>query len=474
MNPVADITLDADALRELAGSFRGELIRPDDPAYDEHRRVWNGSIDRFPALIVRCRGASDVVAAVRFARDSGLPVAVRGGGHSFPGLSVCDGGIVIDLAPMKAIAVDAEGRTARVQAGVLWGELDAATQQHGLATTGGIVTHTGVAGLTLGGGIGWLQRRFGMTIDNLLAVELVTADGDVVRASEEENAELFWGVRGAGGNLGIVTEFTFRLNPVGPEVVAGPVFWPIEQSPKLLRFYRDWIADAPDELMTIVLHRKAPAVDWVPRDLHGQLVVGIACCYAGPVEDGERAIRALREFGRPLVDLVGPTLYVDHQGGIDDTVPHGWHYYWKATNLTGLSDEVIDVVAAHSYDATSPRSYAAMFHLGGAVARLPRDAAAYPSRDIEHNIIIDAAWLPGQDDTVGTAEAAWAREFLAALQPHNAGVYVNFLDSDDDTSRVREAYGDDTYRRLAEVKAKYDPENVFHNNKNIEPGTPAQ
>src|SRR5690242_12956108 len=250
MSSLADTTLDAGALRELAAGFRGELVRPGDPSYDEHRRVWNGSIDRSPALIARCTSAGDVTAAVGFARDSALPVALRGGGHSFPGLSVCDGGIVIDLGPMKGIAVDAERRTARVQAGVLWGELDGATQAHGLATTGGIVTHTGVAGLTLGGGIGWLQRRHGMTIDNLLAVELITAGGERVRAGEDENTDLFWGVRGAGGNFGVVTEFTFRLNPVGPEVLAGPVFWPLADAPRLLRFYRDWIAEAPDELMT--------------------------------------------------------------------------------------------------------------------------------------------------------------------------------------------------------------------------------
>jgi len=466
VNPVADITLDADALRELAGSFRGELIRPDDPAYDEHRRVWNGSIDRFPALIVRCRGASDVVAAVRFARDSGLPVAVRGGGHSFPGLSVCDGGIVIDLAPMRAIAVDAEGRTARVQAGVLWGELDAATQQHGLATTGGIVTHTGVAGLTLGGGIGWLQRRFGMTIDNLLAVELVTAGGDVVRASDEENAELFWGVRGAGGNLGIVTEFTFRLNPVGPEVVAGPVFWPIEQSPKLLRFYRDWIADAPDELMTIVLHRKAPAVDWVPRDLHGQLVVGIACCYAGPVEDGERVIRPLKAFGTPVLDLCKPKPYVEHQGMFDPSFPHGRWYYVRACDVAALSDEVIDITVEHSSRIRSPLTSFPIWQQGGALARVDEDATAFNGRAAGHtfNIVGITETADGFDE-----ERAWARDFWSALAPHHTSVYVNFL-MEEGQERVRQAYGAAKYDRLRALKRRYDPDNLFRLNQNIPPG----
>jgi FAD/FMN-containing dehydrogenase len=255
--------------------------------------------------------------------------------------------------------------------------------------------------------------------------------------------------------------------------MAGPVFWAAEDTTEVLRFYRDFVTDAPDELGTIIRLGTIPPLPMVDEELHFRPAIAVASCHAGPVEAGERAVRALRQFGTPLVDLVGPTLYVDHQRGIDDTVPHGWHYYWKATDLTGLSDAVIDIVAEHAYDATSPRSYAAMFHMGGAVARAPRDATAYPGRDVDHNIIIDAAWLPEQDDTVGTAETAWARAFLDALQRHRAGVYVNFLDSDD-TSRVREAYGDDTYRRLAEVKAKHDPENVFHNNKNIQPATPAQ
>jgi FAD/FMN-containing dehydrogenase len=260
---------------------------------------------------------------------------------------------------------------------------------------------------------------------------------------------------------------------VGPTVLAGPVFWAAEDT-TVLRFYREFVPDAPDELGNIVRLGTIPPLPVVNEELHFRPAIAVASCYAGPVEDGERALRALRQFGTPLVDLVRPSLYVDHQSGIDDTVPHGWHYYWKATDLTGLSDEVIDIVADHAYRATSPRSYAAMFHLGGAVARAPRNATAYSGRDVEHNIIIDGAWLPERDETVGPAETAWARRFLAALQTHRAGVYVNFLDSDDDMGRVREAYGDHTYQRLAEVKAQYDPDNVFHNNKNIRPGRPVR
>jgi hypothetical protein len=318
------------------------------------------------------------------------------------------------------------------------------------------------------------MRKYGLTVDNLVEAEVVTAEGDIVRASADDHPDLFWALRGGGGNFGVVSSFRFALHPVGPTVMAGPVFWAAEDTTDVLRFYRDFVADAPDELTTVVRLGTVPPLPAVGAGLHFRPAIAVASCYAGPVEDGERAVRALRRFGAPLVELVGPTLYVDHQSGIDDTVPHGWHYYWKGTNLAALSDAVIDVVAEHAYGATSPRSYAAIFHTGGAVARAPRGATAYPERDVGHIMSIDAVWLPEQDDSVGPAETAWARGLFDALQPHRAGVYVNFLDFDDDTSRVREAYGDANYRRLAEVKAKYDPENVFRNNKNIQPAVPAQ
>jgi FAD/FMN-containing dehydrogenase len=456
---------------EIPG-FRGALIAAEHADYDDARAVWNGTVDRRPRLIARCTGTADVAAAVRFARDRDLEIAVRGGGHNVAGTAVCDDGIVIDLSAMRAVAVNTDSRTAQVQGGALWGDVDHETQAHGLATTGGIVGHTGVGGLSLGGGIGWLMRKHGLTVDNLVEAEVVTAEGDIIRASADKHPDLFWALRGGGGNFGVVSSFRFALHPVGQTVTAGPVFWTAEDTTDVLRFYRDFVADAPDELGTVIRLGTIPPLPDISDEFHFRPAIAVACCYAGPVDDGERAVHELRQFGTPLVDRVGPTLYVDHQSSIDDTVPHGWHYYWKATNLTGLSDEVIDVVAEYAYRASSPRSYAAMFHMGGAVARAPRDATAYPDRDVAHNIIIDAAWLPDQDDTVGTSETAWARAFLHALQPHHAGVYVNFLDSDDDTSRVREAYGDDTYQRLAKIKAKYDPENVFHNNKNIPPREP--
>ena len=450
--------------------FRGDVITGDHDGYDDARAVWNGTVDRRPLVIARCRGTADVAAAVRFARDRDLEIAVRGGGHNVAGTAVCDDGIVIDLSAMRGVTIDPVERTAHVQGGALWGDVDHETQQHGLATTGGIVGHTGVGGLTLGGGIGWLMRKHGLTVDNLVEAEVVTAEGDIIRASADDHPDLFWALRGGGGNFGVVSTFQFALHPVGPAVMAGPVFWSAEDTADVLAFYRDFVTDAPDELGNVVRLGTIPPLPVISEELHFRPAIAVASCYAGPIEDGARTLRSLREFGTPMVDLVGPTLYVDHQRGLDDSVPHGWHYYWKATNLTGLSNEVIDIVAEHAFDATSPRSYAAMFHLGGAVARAPQDATAYPSRDVEHNIIIDAAWLPEQNRTIGTTEIAWAQDFLAALQPHRAGVYVNFLDADDDTSRVREAYGDDTYRRLTEVKASYDPDNIFQNNKNIRPG----
>src|SRR5215203_2538924 len=380
--------LDQGAVSELSASFRGELVGPQDSTYDEHRRVWNGSIDRSPALIARCAGVADVIAAVKFAKDNGLLVAVRGGGHSYPGHSVCDGGIVIDLSKMKGIRVDPEARTARVQPGTLWGDLDRETQAFGLATTGGFVSHTGVAGLTLGGGIGLLHRTHGLTIDQLLSVDLITADGEFVKASETENPDLFWGVRGGGGNFGIVTDFEFRRNPVGPIVLAGPIFWLIEESPKVLRFYREWIAEAPDELMTIVANRKAPPLPFVPRELHGKLVVGVVCCYAGSVEEGEKVVQPLKEFGSPVLDLCVPKPFLVHQAMFDPSFPHGWWYYIRSCDVAQLTDEVIEITVDHALLIKSPLSTFVIWQLGGAVARVGEEETAFGGRSAGHTFNI--------------------------------------------------------------------------------------
>ena len=453
------------AVDELQTSFRGELVRPDDACYDEHRKVWNGSIDRRPALIARCTGVADIRAAVRLARSQDLLVAVRGGGHSFPGLSVCDDGMLIDLGLMKGIRVDPEGRTARVQAGVLLGELDRETQEFGLAVPSGIVTHTGVAGLTLGGGIGWVMRKYGLTIDQLLSVDVVTANGELVRASADQNADLFWGVRGGGGNFGIVTEFEFKLNPVGPYVMAGPVFWPMEDAPEVLRFYRDWIADCPDELMTIAVQRRAPALPIVPPDLVGKLVVAVVACYAGPVEDGERVARPLKEFGSPVLDLCRPKLFVEHQKMFDPSFPHGWSYYIRSCDVAALDDDVIDIVVEHGKRISSPVTSVALWQMGGAVGRIDDGATAFNGRQAGFTFNIN-----GNSKTAGgfDAERQWARDYWSALAPHHTSVYVNFL-MEEGEERVRQAYGAAKYDRLKALKRKYDPTNFFTLNQNIKP-----
>lgn len=457
--------MDGTAVDELQTSFRGEIIRPDDAGYDEHRKVWNGSIDRRPALIARCTGVADVRAAIRLARSQDLLVAVRGGGHSFPGLSVCDNGMLIDLGPMKGIRVDPDARTVRVQAGVLLGELDRETQEFGLAVPSGIVTHTGVAGLTLGGGIGWVMRKHGLTIDQLLSVDVITADGELVRASEEENVDLFWGVRGGGGNFGIVTDFEFRLNPVGPYVVAGPVFWPMEDAPKVLRFYRDWIADCPDELMTIAVQRRAPALPFVPPDLVGKHVIAIVACYAGPVEEGEPVLRTLKQFGSPVLDFCQPKPFVEHQKGFDPSYPHGWHYYVRSCDVAALNDDVIDIVAEHGMRITSPVSSIALWQMGGAVGRIDDGATAFNGRQagFTFNINGNSKTADGFD-----AEREWARNYWSALAPHHTSVYVNFL-MEEGEERIRQAYGAAKYDRLKALKRKYDPTNFFRLNQNIKP-----
>jgi hypothetical protein len=467
MNAIAAGTeLDRAALDELSASFDGELVGSADPGYDERRAVWNGSIDRRPALITRCSGAADVIAALRFAERTGLPLAVRGGGHSFPGQSVCDGGVVIDLGPMKGIRVDPEARRVTAQAGVLLGELDSATQEFGLVVPAGIVTHTGLAGLTLGGGIGWVMRKYGLTIDQLLSAEVVTADGEVVRASDDENADLFWGIRGGGGNFGVVTEFEFRLNPLGPEVLAGPIFWPMTESPRVLRFYRDWIAEAPDELMTIVIHRKAPPLPFVPAELHGELVVAVVCCYAGPIEDGERVVKPMRDFGHPVLDLCEPKPYLQHQAMFDPSFPHGRWYYMRSCDVAELSDEVIDTTVEHSMRIASPLTAFPIWQMGGAVARRDENDAAFNGRGAGHTFNITASTESSEGFE---QERDWARGLWSALEPHHSdSVYVNFL-MDEGEDRVREAYGGERYDRLKKLKRKYDPENLFRLNQNIPP-----
>jgi FAD/FMN-containing dehydrogenase len=460
------VAIDQTALDECAASLRGELIHPGNQSYEEHRKVWNGSIDRYPALIARCAGVADVIEAVRFARAHNLLAAVRGGGHSYPGYSVCDGGMVIDLSLMKGIRVDPEARMVRAQAGVLLGELDRETQAFGLAVPAGFISTTGLAGLTLGGGIGFTMRKLGLTMDNLLSVDLATANGEFVKASEQENADLFWGVRGGGGNFGIATEFEFRLSALGPHVFAGPIFWPLAEAPEVLRFYRDWIADCPDELTTLIVQRKAPpTLSGLPAELVGQLVIAVVCIWAGSVDEGERIVRPLKQFRAPALDLCAPMPYLALQQMFNASFPRGWRYYFRSCDVAELNDDVIDVMVDQSRQIQSPITSLGVWQMGGAVSSVAEDATAFNGRSAGHTLNIggNSMTADGFEE-----EQAWARQFWAELEPHHTSVYVNFL-MDEGQERIRQAYGSAKYDRLQAVKRKYDPDNFFRLNQNIPP-----
>jgi FAD/FMN-containing dehydrogenase len=446
--------------------FRGQVLAPGDHGYDTARTVWNGAIDRKPALIARCVDREDVIAAIRHARECDLLVSVRGGGHGVAGHAVNDGGLVIDLGPMKRICVDPRRRIAAVEPGVLWGELDAMTQAFGLATTGGIVSHTGVAGLTLGGGLGWLMRKFGTSADNLIAADVVTADCRHVHASAEENAELLWGLRGGGGNFGVVDRFEFALHDIGGTVLSGPIAWPMEEAPRVMRFYRDFVRKAPDELTTIVQYRTIPPFPAFPSQFHGRKALQIGATWVGNVAHGERVLRPLRAHGEPLFDLISPRPYLAQQASNDKAVPHGWHYYWKSTEMQELEDDVIDVLTERSLAMRSARSFTVIFHLGGAIARVAENDSAYAHRFARYNININAVWLA--DEPIGEIETAWARELFERLNAKRNAVYVNFL-MDEGRQRVRQAYGAGKYERLVALKGRFDPDNVFRMNQNIVP-----
>jgi hypothetical protein len=394
----------------------GRVLRPSDRDYGEARRIWNGAVDRRPKLIAQCADERDVATALRYGRQCDLPIAVRGGGHSVAGHAVCDDGLVIDLSSMRRVAVDPPARTVRVQGGALLGDVDAATQPYGLAVPAGIVSHTGVGGLSLGGGIGWLSRTLGATVDSLRSARVVTVDGRLVTASATEHPDLFWGLRGGGGNFGVVTEFEFDAHTVGPTVLAGPVYYGLEDGPDVLRRYRELAADAPDELMTILNLRRAPAIPLLPEQLHGREVVTVVVCYVGAPAKGERVVRPYRELGTPLLDLATPRPFVQLQQLFEASVPHGWHYHWKSVEAPGLGDGLLDALVDGTARITSPRSYAIVFHLGGALARVSPDATAYPQREAAFNVNVNAAWLG--DDPGPDRHVAWARSLHAALEPH--------------------------------------------------------
>jgi FAD/FMN-containing dehydrogenase len=452
------------AAEKLGRSLKGELVLPEDVRYQEARKIWNGAIDKHPAAIARCSDAGDIATVVRWAREAGTEIAVRGGGHGVAGNALSDGGVVVDCSPMQGIEVNPRARTVKVEPGVLLGDLCRATQAFGLAVPAGIISHTGVAGLTLGGGIGWLMRPFGLTCDNLLAADVVTADGELVRATEEENADLLWGLRGGGGNFGVVASFEFRCHDLGPTVLAGPVMWPAEDASELLAFYRDFAASEPNELTTIVFLRLAPPAPWVPVELQGSPVVVIGFCYAGAIDRGARAIAPLRRWGSPLADAVEPRDLTGYHSFFDASVPHGLGYYWKSHYLSDLSPAAIDALASSGWRASSNRSYTLLFHMGGAVRGVAPEASAFEDRSAEFALNINAAWDLAEPDDV-----PWARGLFEALAPASTGrAYINFLGREEQT-RVAQAFGPVKYERLRALKRTYDPENVFRLNQNISP-----
>ena len=453
------------SIAELAQSLRGELITPGDPGYDEARTIWNGAHDRRPALIVRCAGVADVMRAVEFARSEELVVAVRAGSHSIPGFSTCDGGIVIDVGPMKGVRVDPQMSTAVAQTGLTWAQMDHETQAFGLATTGGLVSSTGIAGFTLGGGVGWLMRKHGLAADNLIGADVVTADGRLVHTSEDENPELLFGLRGGGGNFGIATSLEYRLHRVGPTVTAGVVFYPGDRAAEILRFYRDWVDEAPDELTTVANLLTAPPAPFLPEEWHGKKLIALVGMHCGSLEDGERAVRPLKELGDPVADLMGPLPYVAMQSLIDPLWGPGAHSYMKAGFMGGLDDAAIDTLIRYHQRSVSPKSEIHVHHMGGAVARVPASATAFGDRSAPFllNVIASTFTADGYDATV-----AWAQELHASMTPSlTGGSYINFL-SAEGGARVRAAYGSN-YDRLVALKDEYDPTNLFHLNQNIAP-----
>lgn len=453
-------------IQELRESIRGVVVTPADEGYDEARAVWNGMIDKRPALIVRCSGVADVLAAVQFARSQDLELAIRGGGHSLPGFSTSDGGMVVDLSPMKGIRVDPDGMRVVAQAGVTWRELDHETQAFGLAVTGGLISSTGIAGFALGGGIGWLMRKHGLTCDNLLAADVVTADGRLVRASEADNSELYWGLRGGGGNFGIVTSFEFRLHRVGPTILAGPIFFPGDQATQILRGFRTVTAGLPDEMTTLVNLTTAPPVPFLPADVHGKKVVAVVGVFAGPPEAGRDFAVGLRSLGTPIADLLGPMPYTTMQSLLDPLFGPGARNFFKSGYLDSLSDEAIETLVRFHGPVISPSSEIHVHHLGGAVARVADDATAFGQRGAPYLLNVVARWT---DSTTDAAQIAWARDLFAAIEPMAAsGTYVNFMSVGDD--RVVAAYGADKYERLVRLKEAWDPTNAFRLNQNIPPG----
>jgi FAD/FMN-containing dehydrogenase len=462
---LANKTISSDTVAALRSKLRGTVALPGEDGYEAARSIWNAMIDRRPGLAVRCLGAADVVNAVKLARDQKLLVSVRSGGHNIAGNAVCDGGLLIDLSLMKSVRVDPASRTARVEPGATLADFDKEAQGFALATPLGINSTTGVAGLTLGGGFGWTTRKFGLTVDNLISADVVTADAKLLRASDKENQDLFWALRGGGGNFGIVTSFEFKLHPLGPEVLSGLIVHPLERARELLPEFRRIANEAPDELTTWVVMRKAPPLPFLPTEWHGKEVLIFAACYSGDLKEGEKAIKALRALGKPIVDVISPHPFAGWQAAFDPLLTPGARNYWKSHDFTDLPDAAIKVILDAVRTLPSPECEVFIAHVGGAMARVPANATAWPNRDAHFIMNVHTRW---RDKAQDGACVTWTRQLFESVAPFASGsVYVNFM-PDDEKERVEKAYGSN-YRRLAEIKRRYDPGNLFRMNQNIQP-----
>ena len=459
------VDLAPEALQSFKAGFKGQVLTADDPQYEETRKIWNAMIDRRPGLVARCTGTVDVVQAVRFARQHGLLSSVRGGGHNIAGLAVCEGGLMIDMSLLRGVWVDPVRRTARAQAGCTLADVDRETQLHGLAAVLGFVSATGIAGLTVGGGFGYLTRRHGWTCDNVVSMDVVTAGGEVLHVSEHEHEDLFWALRGGSGNFGIVTSFEYRLFPVGPEILGGAIAWRGDDARQVLDAYREFSAGSPRELTTVAVLRTAPPAPWLPKEIHGKPIVAIFVCHSGKVEDGEALLGPLRALGRPVADIVTRRPYTQMQGLLDATQPKGRRYYWKSHYLPGIDRQTIDLAVEHAARIQSPHSAILLFHIQGALGELPAGHSPAGNRDAAYVLNIAGSWEKPADDDMNVK---WARDCFEATRPcSTGGAYINFLTEDEGQDRIEAAYGRPNLDRLAALKRKYDPENFFCHTKSI-------
>jgi FAD/FMN-containing dehydrogenase len=457
---------DIDALK---GNLRGPLLREGEPGYEDSRKLWNGMIDRKPALVVRPTGAADVAECVKFARQRRVLLSIKGGGHNIAGTAIADGGLTLDMSRLKGVFVEPNEKVARVQSGCVLGDVDRETQMYGLVTSLGFVSETGVAGLTLGGGFGYLTRRFGWTVDNLLEAEVVTADARVLRASEKENKDLFWAIRGGGGNFGIVTSFTYRLHRVGPRIVGGIIAWPLTRAADVLELYRRETKSAPIDLTLVLSERFAPPAPFVPQEWHGKPIIAIIACHSGSVERAKKDLAPLREFGGQIFDTIAEKNYTQQQSMLDTTQPKGNHYYWKSEYFSRLPDEALAALAKHGATETSPLSQLVLFHIAGAISKKEPDDGAVGNRDAAYAMVVVGGWRP--EDTESKRHIAWVRSAWEDLRRFSTGgVYINFQTVDEGEDRVRASYGRN-FARLAQVKSKYDPENFFRMNRNVSPSS---